>query len=115
MRNEMGQKIISSLALIVLLLGGYGIAAGQNGAHVYGTRCASCHGTDGAGTTNAIKTFQGMPDLRTAIAGMTDAQLSETIGRGVDHKKYAHRFLQMGLTQLQVNDVIVHLRKLPKK
>jgi mono/diheme cytochrome c family protein len=110
----MGQKIISSVALI-LLLAGYGIAAGQSGADVFATRCASCHGNDGAGRPNAVKTFHGMPDLRTAIVGMTDAYLFETIGRGVDHKKYAHRFLQTGLTTNQVADVVVHLRTLAKK
>jgi mono/diheme cytochrome c family protein len=111
----MDRKIISSLALIILILAVCGIAAGQSGADVFSTRCASCHGTDGAGTPNANKTFQGMPDLRTTIAGMTDAHLFETIARGVDHKKYPHRFLQTGLTTNQVADVVVHLRKLAKK
>jgi hypothetical protein len=100
----------------VLALGGRGIAASQSGSEIYGSRCASCHGTDGAGKTNAAKTFNGLPDLRgPLVQKRSDRDLADTIGRGTDHKLYPHVFLQTGMTQGQVNDVVTHLRSLAKK
>ena len=102
--------------LVALALAGRGTAASQSGSEIYGSRCASCHGTDGAGKTNAAKTFNGLPDLRgPAVQKRSDSDLAETIGRGSDHKQYPHVFLQTGLTQVQVNDVVGHLRSLAKK
>ena len=92
-----------------------GIAVAQPGAEVYGTRCASCHGQDGAGKTNAAKTFNGMPDLRTQIQALSNRQLFESIARGTDHKKYPHVFLQMGLTQSDITAIVDHLRTMAKK
>jgi mono/diheme cytochrome c family protein len=97
------------------LLGTVALASNQSGAEVYAARCASCHGADGAGKTNAAKTFNGLPDLRTAISGMSDKQVFETIARGTDHKKYPHVFLQAGVTADQVNEIVTHLRRLQKK
>ena len=102
--------------LVALALAGRGTAASQSGSEVYGSRCAACHGTDGAGKTNAAKTFNGLPDLRgAAVQKKSDSELADTIGRGTEHKQYPHVFLQSGLTQAQVNDVVSHLRGLAKK
>ena len=112
----MRRRIIMIPVLVALALAGRGIAASQSGSEVYGSRCATCHGTDGAGKTNAAKTFNGLPDLRgPAVQKRSDGDLADTIGRGTDHKKYPHVFLQTGLTQGQVNDVVTHLRSLAKK
>lgn len=102
--------------VVALGLAGQCIAVGQTGSEVYTARCANCHGSDGAGKTNAAKTFNGLPDLRgAAVQKRSDSELADTIGRGTDHKKYPHVFLQTGLTQGQVNDVVAHLRVLGKK
>ncbi len=45
-------------------------AAGQNGAPVYATNCASCHGASGAGTPNAIPPFAGNPDMNGDATGI---------------------------------------------
>jgi mono/diheme cytochrome c family protein len=112
----MYQRFISILALPILLLGVCGLAAGQSGENVYNKRCASCHGTDGAGKTGAAEKLNGMPDLRSkAVQSQSDAQLFESIGRGTNHKRYPHVFLQKGVTQAQLNDLIAHLRTLAKK
>ena len=108
----MGHRLISTFLVPVLICG---LSLGQSGSEVYGTRCATCHGVDGAGKTNAEKTFGGMPDLRKAVLGKTDNQLFDTVGRGTDHRQYAHFFLKTGLTQGQVADVVAHLKKLAKK
>src|SRR5690242_21494752 len=103
----MGYRIVSILTIIILMFAVVGLAASESGAEVFNSRCASCHGLDGAGKTKATKTFDGMPDLRAAaVQGKTDAQLFETIGRGVDHKKYPHIFLQTGVTPGQLTEVV---------
>ena len=78
----MGYRIVSILTIIILMFAVVGLAASETGAEVFNSRCASCHGVDGAGKTKATKTFDGMPDLRAAaVQGKTDAQLFETAGR----------------------------------
>jgi mono/diheme cytochrome c family protein len=93
-----------------------GRVTAQTGSEVYGMRCASCHGQDGSGKTNAAKTFNGMPDLRSqAVQTLSNKELFDRIARGLDHKKYPHVFLQTGLTQTDVAGVVDHLRALAKK
>ena len=111
----MRRNVIGVVTVLFLLFAAADSAAGQSGAELFGSRCASCHGADGAGTANANKTFNGMPDLRTAIRSKSDSQLFDTIARGTEHKKYPHVFLQTGMTQGQVSEIVVYLRKLPKK
>jgi mono/diheme cytochrome c family protein len=109
-------RIISVVVFIILLIAVSGSAFGQSGADVFNKHCASCHGADGAGKTAAADKLNGMPDLRSkSVQSLTDAQLAESIGKGTNHKVYPHVFLQKGITQAQVNEVVAHLRKLAKK
>jgi len=88
---------------IFFLLGSLFALAQNSGAEVFSVRCANCHGADGAGKPSAVKMFNGMPDLRASdTQSRTDRQLFDSIGRGIDHKKYPHVFLQTGLTQSEV-------------
>src|SRR5690348_7255577 len=108
----MYQRSISIFTMIILLLAISGSAVGQSGAALFNKNCASCHGADGAGKTTAAEKLNGMPDLRSkSVQSLTDAQLFESIGRGTNHKVYPHVFLQKGLTQAQVNEVVEHIRK----
>jgi mono/diheme cytochrome c family protein len=109
-------RIVSTLIVCSVILAGPVLWAGQVGADTYAARCASCHAADGTGSRNAEKTFNSMPDLRShSVQARTDKDLYETIARGTDHKKYPHVFLQTGLTQEQITEVVGHVRTLVKK
>ena len=108
-------RLYPLILVIILIIGGCSLSAGQNGAEVYGIRCATCHGADGGGKTTASEKLNGIPDLRSkAVQSKTDAQLFDSIGRGTEHKKYPHVFFQRGVTQGQVSEIVAHLRKLAK-
>lgn len=76
----------------------------------YKEKCAACHGTDGAGKTDAQKKMH-VPDLRSKqIRSMSDAELYETIAKGTKHKEYAHAFLYMGLTEADIHAIVKYVR-----
>lgn len=112
----MHHRLTGALIIASLMLGFCGLAAGQNGIEVFDMRCAKCHGADGAGKTAAAEKLNGIPDLRSkAVQSKTDTQLFDSIARGVDHKKYPHVFLQTGVTQTQLSQIVAYLRVLAKK
>jgi len=76
----------------------------------YKEKCAACHGTDGAGKTDAQKKMH-VADLRSKqIRSMSDAELYETIAKGTQHKEYAHAFLYMGLTEADIHAIVKYVR-----
>ena len=70
------------LAVVVLLISLPAVAAGPDGAAIYKTKCASCHGTDGSGQTAVGKAMK-VRDLRSdEVQKQTDLQLTKTISGG---------------------------------
>ena len=57
-------------------------AAPGDGAETFKTKCASCHGADGTGSTPAGKAMK-LKDLGSAeVQGLSDDQLLEIISKG---------------------------------
>jgi mono/diheme cytochrome c family protein len=110
------QHRLSGTLFLILIVGLSGFAVGQSGVEVFDIRCAKCHGADGAGKTGAAEKLNGIPDLRSkAVQSKSDTQLFDSIGRGTDHKKYPHVFLQTGVTQTQIAQIVAYLRVLAKR
>jgi mono/diheme cytochrome c family protein len=76
----------------------------------YKEKCAVCHGTNGAGKTDAQKKMH-VPDLRSKqIRSMSDTELYETIAKGTKHKEYQHTFLYTGLTDADIRAIVKYIR-----
>jgi mono/diheme cytochrome c family protein len=85
-------------------------AKAHDAAANYKEKCAVCHGTDGAGKTEAQKKMH-VPDLRSKqIRSMSDADLYETIAKGTKHKEYQHAYLYTGLTEAEIRDIVKYIR-----
>ncbi len=88
---------------------------GPTGASLYEKSCASCHGNDGLGKTNARKKMNIPNLLDKQFVEMSDKDMFETIARGKDHKEYPHTYLYTGMNEQQIQDIVGHIRKLQKK
>lgn len=77
------RTIITVLALSILIVAPGAIAAGgPDGAAIFKSKCAMCHGPDGAGQTTMGKNMK-LKDLRSAeVQKQTDAQLRTMISDG---------------------------------
>jgi cytochrome c553 len=108
-QNKIVIAVLQFIALLILSVTAWGQAE-----ETYKTQCSSCHGTDGSGSTAAGKKL-GVPDLRSQqVQGLTDEEMFQTIAHGVKHKQYPHAFINRGLTEKQIADLVVLIRKLPK-
>jgi mono/diheme cytochrome c family protein len=62
-------------------------------AATFMAKCASCHGKDGSGNTPAGKKMN-VKDMRSAeVQGMSDAQLTDIIGKGKGKMPAYHKSL----------------------
>ena len=88
-------------------------AVAQNGADIFNSNCAACHGRDASSRTAAAQKLGKLPDLRSKrVQAKTDDELLESIGQGKDHVLYPHIFYAKGLTAADIKAVIKHLRTL---
>lgn len=54
-------------------------------------------------------------DLRSKVVqDLSDEEIYKTIAYGVGHKNYPHAFVKRGMTEKQVADIVVFIRKLGK-
>lgn len=85
--------------------------AADDGATVYKTKCAACHGADLGG-----KPAAKVPSLVSDEAKkLSDADLTDTIANGGKSKKASHAFANKGLTPDQVKMVMAYIRETQKK
>jgi mono/diheme cytochrome c family protein len=85
--------------------------AADDGAAVYKTKCAACHGADLAG-----KPAAKIPSLVSDGAKKaSDADLTDMIANGGKDKKSMHAFANKGVTPDQVKMVIAYVRDAQKK
>jgi mono/diheme cytochrome c family protein len=85
--------------------------AGEDGAALYKTKCAACHGVDGAG-----KPAAKIPSLISDEAkNLTDTDLTDAIANGGKNKKPMHQFAARGMTPDQIKMVIAYIRETQKK
>ena len=97
-----------AVALFILIPN---LSWGQEGATLYKTKCAACHGADGTG-----KPAAKIPSLVSDEAKkLSDADLTDFIANGGPAKKASHAFSTKGLTPEQIKDVVSGVRELQKK
>jgi len=83
----------------------------DDGATLYKTKCAACHGVDGAG-----KPAAKMPSLISDDAKKaTEADMTDMIANGGKDKKVTHAFQTKGMPPDQVKMVVSYIRELQKK
>jgi cytochrome c6 len=77
------RSIIAVLALSILIVAPSAIAGGgPDGSAIYKSKCAMCHGPDGAGQTTMGKNLK-LRDMRSAeVQKQTDAELGKWIADG---------------------------------
>ena len=94
------------LAALVVLAGSLCFA--EDGAALYKSKCAGCHGPDGTGSATGKK--MGVHDWTTAeVQGMSDAQLTDIITNGKNKMpKYAT------LKPEETKSLVAYIRTLKK-
>ena len=88
------------------------VPSAVDGSTVFASKCALCHGKDGAGLPNWKS--KGQPDLTSADwqKSRTDAQIGEIVKNGKG--KYMPSF-KAKLSDDEINAVVAHVRSLARK
>jgi len=85
--------------------------AAEDGAALYKTKCAACHGADLAG-----KPAAKAPSLISDESKKeSDADLTDMIANGGKDKKAMHAFANKGVTPDQVKMIVSYIRDAQKK
>jgi mono/diheme cytochrome c family protein len=85
--------------------------AADDGAALYKTKCAACHGADLAG-----KPAAKAPSLVSDEAKKTsDADLTDAIANGGKTKKPMHAYANKGMSEDQIKMVVSYIRAQQKK
>jgi mono/diheme cytochrome c family protein len=85
--------------------------AADEGADLFKSKCAMCHGPDGAGKTMMGEKLK-IPDLNSAdVQKKTDAELKTVVTRGKD-KMPAYK---TKLSKEQIDKLVGYIRELAKK
>ena len=103
--------LIAMIALALFLILPNLSWAADDGASVYKTKCAACHGADLAGKPAAKIPSLVSDDAKKA----SDADLTDAIANGGKTKKASHAFATKGLTPDQIKMVIAYIRDAQKK
>ena len=105
----MKKIVIAGFAILTLAI--WVAAAPQgDGAAIFKSRCAMCHGADGAGKT-PMGEKQGAKDLKSdVVQKQTDAQITESIDKGKGKMPgYAEK-----LKPEEIKQLVAHIRSLKK-
>lgn len=85
--------------------------AADDGATIYKTKCAMCHGVDLGG-----KPAAKIPSLISdEVKKASDEDLTDVVANGGKDKKASHAFSAKGLTPDQIKMVISYIRDQQKK
>jgi mono/diheme cytochrome c family protein len=110
-------KIMKLLLLIVMIAVALFLIlpslswAADDGATIYKTKCAMCHGADLAGKPAAKAPSLVSDEAKKA----SDADLTDAIANGGKDKKPMHAFANKGLGPDQVKMVVAYIRGAQKK
>jgi len=100
--------VMIALALFLILPN---LSWAQDGATVFKTKCAACHGADLVG-----KPAAKIPSLVSEDAKkLSDADLTDAIANGGKDKKASHAFANKGVTPDQIKMVVSYIRDAQKK
>ncbi len=87
------------------------IARAQTAHSMFNSKCAACHGADGAGTT-AMGRMMHIPSFNSApVRKMTNAKLAAII----THGKTPMPAFQGQLTKRQIGELVEYIRTLQKQ
>ena len=90
------------------------VMAADQGAALFQTKCAACHGKTG-GADTAIAKAKAIQDLGSAdVQKLTDAQLTDMIANGGPNKTKGHDYKAKGLTDDQIKSLVAFIRTLKK-
>ena len=99
---------------LVIVAGAFLLAApafGQSGASHFNSRCAGCHGADGAGNTSIGKSMHMRSLASPEVQKMSDKELTAMITDG----KGAMPAYKDKLSGAQIKDLVGYIRALAKK
>ncbi len=84
--------------------------AEDDSSALFNSTCRNCHNSNGDGKTVAGQKMV-IPDLRSAaVQRLSDEELFQTIGNGVQHKQYPHTFLRKGISEAQIRQLVTYIR-----
>jgi mono/diheme cytochrome c family protein len=96
---------------LVLLFSALSARAQETGDNLFKSKCAMCHGPDGAGKTKMGETLK-IPDLQSAdVQKKSDADLNAVIAKG-RNKMPAY---EAKLSKEEIAKLVVYIRELAKK
>ncbi len=107
------KNVLIKASLVVLVVGlmmPSFVMAADAGADLYASKCASCHGKDGSGSTPMGKNLK-LKDLGSAdVQKASDADLKTVIEKGKGKMPaYGGK-----LSSTQIDDLVKHIRSLKK-
>jgi mono/diheme cytochrome c family protein len=104
-------RIVTLTFAALLIVASTAAFAAEDGAALYKSKCAACHGPDGSGQTTMGKNLK-IRDLRSAeVQKQTDIQLTDIIAGGKG--KMPAYGKQISTAQIQA--LIAHIRTLKEK
>ena len=110
-RSASSFAVISVVALSFAFVSAQAQNASNDGAALYKTKCAMCHGPDGAGKTPAGQKLN-VRDLRSPeVRAQSDSDLSHVIGQG----KGKMPGFGKTLSDDQIKLLVAYIRELGKK
>ncbi|HEV8661193.1 MAG TPA: cytochrome c [Thermoanaerobaculia bacterium] len=106
------RSLVIALAALIVMLPLVALAdATPDGATIFKSKCAMCHGPEGAGQTPTGKTMK-VRDLRSAdVQKLSDADLAKAIADG----KGKMPSYKGKLTPTEIQVLVVYIRGLAKK
>jgi mono/diheme cytochrome c family protein len=107
----MTKKLLLFTLVLFLVVLVPALSVAQDGAAIFKSKCAMCHGPDGSGKT-AMGEKLNIRDLRSAeVQKQTDAELSQIVTKGKNKMPpYDGK-----LTKEQIDQLVAYVRDLGKK
>ena len=114
----MKTKWIAAVIATLFVLGSAAVAAQNDekaeGAQLFKTSCAMCHGADGSGNTPMGKRLN-LKDLGSAeVQHLSDAEITQIIDDGKGDGAVKMPAFKSRLKPEQVKDLVAHIRSLAK-
>ena len=106
----MKPSITQTIICTAFLLAGAAGARAEDAKDLYLSKCATCHGADGAGKTAMGKKLK-VQDAHAAVAKMSDEQMIKVVteGKGQDMNGYGKQF-----SAEQIKGLVNYYRSLAK-
>ena len=111
MNTKMLGTAVLAVAGAVLIFAARVTPAAEDGAALYKSKCAVCHGANGEGKP-AMKAPRLVSD---EAKKLSDGDLTDMIANGGKEKKAAHAFSKKGVSDDQIKALVSYIREIQKK